>query len=61
MWQFFAWLFYFRGRPLPRAIRLIFTILFVGLVVAVVIYTVNLTLTLDERTGAHHVHTHSTH
>ena len=45
---------------LPGWVFTLVKILFALLVIAVLIYTVNLFLTLNERTGAHDVHTHST-
>jgi len=59
MWEFFGWLFFFRGRSLPKIVRIMFAALAIGLLIVVVIYTFNLFLTLNERTGVHHVHTDS--
>jgi hypothetical protein len=44
-----------------RSVRLAVLTMFAALLVVVVIYTTNLFFTLNERTGAHHVDTHSTH
>jgi hypothetical protein len=61
MWEFFGWLFFFRGRPLPKIVRVVFAGLAIGLLIVVVLYTANMFLTLDERTGLHHVHSNSAH
>ena len=61
MWQFFAWFFTFRGRPLPRIVRIGFFTVAIGLFIAVLAYTANLFLTLSERSHAPHVHTHHAH
>jgi hypothetical protein len=61
MWTFpFSFLFLRRlgiSKPLRRALLLAIAVLFA----IVLIYTANLFLTLEERTSAPHVHTHSSH
>jgi hypothetical protein len=61
MWTFiFCFLFLRRlgiSKPLRRALLLAIAVLFA----IVLIYTANLFLTLEERTTATHVHTHSSH
>ena len=46
---------------LPKPLRYAFLVLILGLVIVVLIYTVNLFITLPERTSGHHVQHHSTH
>jgi hypothetical protein len=61
MWTFlFSFLFLRRlgiSKPLCRALLLAIAVLFA----IVLVYTANLFLTLEERTHAPHVHTHSSH
>jgi hypothetical protein len=61
MWTFlFSFLFLRRlgiSKPLRRALLLAIAVLFA----VVLVYTTNLFLTLEERTSAPHVHTHSSH
>jgi hypothetical protein len=45
------------SKPLRRALLLAIAVLFA----IVLVYTANLFLTLEERTSASHVHSHSTH
>jgi hypothetical protein len=45
------------SKPLRRALLLAIAVLFT----IVLVYTANLFLTLEERTSAPHVHTHSSH
>jgi len=62
MWPFFAWFFVFKGRrPTPRPLRIGLVLFAVGLVIVVLMYTVNLFLTLPERTSGHHVQHNSSH
>jgi hypothetical protein len=59
MWTFiFSFLFLHR-LGLSRPIRIVLAVFMVGLIIVVLIYTANLFLTLEERTSAPHVHTHS--
>jgi hypothetical protein len=46
---------------LGKPFRLAFVVIFVVLLIVVSIYTTNRFLTLHERTGAHHVDTHTAH
>jgi hypothetical protein len=46
---------------IPKPIRYALLVLMAGLVIVVLVYTVNLFLTLPERTSGHHVQHHSTH
>jgi hypothetical protein len=61
MWTFiFSFLLFRRlglSKPLRRALLLAIAALFT----IVIVYTANLFLTLEERTSAPHVHTHSSH
>jgi hypothetical protein len=61
MWTFlFSFLLLRRlgiSKPLRRALLLAIAVLFT----IVIVYTANLFLTLEERTSAPHVHTHSSH
>jgi hypothetical protein len=61
MWTFiFSFLFLRRlgiSKPLRRALLLAIAVLFA----IALVYTANLFLTLEERTSASHVHTHSSH
>jgi hypothetical protein len=61
MWTFiFSFLLLRRlglSKPLRSALLLAITVLFT----IVIVYTANLFLTLEERTSAPHVHTHSSH
>jgi hypothetical protein len=61
MWTFvFSFLLLRRlglSKPLRRVLLLAIAVLFA----IVLIYTANLFLTLEERTSAPHVHTHSSH
>jgi hypothetical protein len=61
MWTFiFSFLLLRRlglSKPLRRALLLAIAVLFT----IVIVYTTNLFLTLEERTSAPHVHTHSSH
>ncbi len=45
----------------PKPIRYALLVLMAGLVIVVLVYTINLFLTLPERTSGHHVQHHSTH
>ncbi len=61
MWTFIVSFLLLRrlgiSKPLRRALLLAMAVLFA----VVLIYTANLFLTLEERTSAPHVHTHSSH
>jgi len=46
---------------IPKPIRYALLVLMAGLVIVVLVYTVNLFLTLPERTSGHHVQHNSTH
>ncbi len=46
---------------IPKPIRYALLVLMAGLVIVVLVYTINLFLTLPERTSGHHVQHHSTH
>jgi hypothetical protein len=48
------------SREIPKPVRIVIVVLAVGLVLAVTVYTINLVLTLPERTTCHHAHPHST-
>ena len=61
MWTYVLSLLLLRRFGIPRPLRYAFAVFMVGLVVVVLIYTANLFLTLEQRTSAPHVHTHSAH
>ena len=46
---------------IPKPIRYALLVLMAGLVIVVLVYTVNLFLTLPERTSGHYVQHNSTH
>jgi hypothetical protein len=59
MWTYVLSLLLLRRFGIPKPLRYAFAVFMVGLVVIVLIYTANLFLTLEQRTSAPHVHTHS--
>jgi lipid-A-disaccharide synthase-like uncharacterized protein len=61
MWTFVVSFLLLRRLGLSRLIRIVLAVFMVGLIIVVLIYTANLFLTLEERTSAPHVHTHSSH
>jgi hypothetical protein len=61
MWTFIFSFLLLRQLGLSRPIRVVLAAFMVGLIIVVLIYTANLFLTLEERTSAPHVHTHSSH
>jgi hypothetical protein len=60
MWTFLFSYLSLRRLGISRPIRIALVAFMLGLVLVVFIYTRNLFLTLEERTSAPHVHTHST-
>lgn len=61
MWTFLFSFLLLRRLGLSKPIRVVLAVFMVGLIIVVLIYTANLFLTLEERTNAPHVHTHSSH
>ena len=61
MWTFIVSFLLLRRLGLSKPIRIVLAVFMIGLVIVVLIYTANLFLTLEERTNAPHVHTHSSH
>ena len=61
MWTFLFSFLLFRRLGLSKPIRIVLAVLMIGLFIGVLIYTANLFLTLEERTSASHVHSHSSH
>jgi len=61
MWTFVVSFLLLRRLGLSRPIRIVLVVFMAGLIIVVLIYTANLFLTLEERTSAPHVHTHSSH
>jgi len=61
MWTFLFSFLFLRQLGLSRPIRYVLVVFMLGLIIIVLIYTANLFLTLEERTNAPHVHTHSSH
>ena len=61
MWTFLFSFLLLRRLGLSRPIRIVLAVFMLGLIIVVLIYTANLFLTLEERTSAPHVHTHSSH
>ena len=59
MWTFVFTFLVLRRLGLSRPIRVVLAVFMVGLTIVVLIYTANLFLTLEERTSAPHVYTHS--
>jgi lipid-A-disaccharide synthase-like uncharacterized protein len=59
MWTFLFSFLLLRRLGLSKPIRIVLAVFMIGLVIVVLIYTANLFLTLEERTNAPHVHTHS--
>ena len=59
MWTFIFSFLLLRRLGLSRPIRIVLAVFMVGLIIVVLIYTANLFLTLEERSSAPHVHTHS--
>jgi hypothetical protein len=45
----------------PKPIRYALLLFMAGLLIVVAVYTTNVFLTLSERAGVHHVHSHSTY
>jgi hypothetical protein len=60
MWTFLFSYLSLRRLGISRPIRIVLMAFMLGLVLVVFIYTVSLFITLEERTSAPHVHTHST-
>ncbi len=60
MFEYILGILLLRRLGLSRPLRYAFLFILGALLLVVSIYTVNLFLTLNERTGAHDVHTHST-
>ena len=61
MWTFLFSFLLLRRLGLSKPIRYVLVVFMLGLIAVVLIYTANLFLTLEERTSAPHVHTHSSH
>ena len=61
MWTVIFSFLFLRRLGLSRPIRIVLAVFMVGFIIVVLIYTANLFLTLEERTNAPHVHTHSSH
>jgi hypothetical protein len=61
MWTYIFSFLLLRRLGLSKPIRIVLTAFMVGLIIVVLVYTANLFLTLEERTSAPHVHTHSSH
>jgi len=61
MWTFLFSFLFLRKLGISRPIRCLLTVLMIVLIVAALIYALGLFLTLEERTSAPHVHTHSSH
>ncbi len=61
MWQYLLGIVLLRRLGLTRPLRYLFLCVLGILSVVVFFYTLNLFLTLEQRTTPHHVHTHSAH
>ena len=61
MWTFIFSFLLLRRLGLSRPIRIVLAVFMVGLIIVVLIYTASLFLTLQERTGRSHGHTHRTY
>ena len=61
MWTIIFSFLLLRRLDLSRPIRIVLAVFMAGLIIVVLIYTANLFLTLEERTSAPHVHSHSSH
>ena len=61
MFEYILGILLLRRLGLSRPLRYAFLAVLGVLLVVVSIYTANLFLTLNERTGVHHVHTHGSH
>lgn len=61
MWTYVLSLLLLRRFGVPKPLQYAFAVFMIGLVIAVVIYTANLFLTLEQRTSVPHVHTYSAH
>jgi hypothetical protein len=61
MWQYLLGILLLRRLGLTRPLRYLFLCVLGILSVVVFFYTLNLFLTLEQRTTPHHVHTHSAH
>ncbi len=61
MWTFLFSFLLLRRLGLSKPIRAVLSVFMIGLIIVVLIYTVNLFLTLEERTSAPHAHPHSSH
>jgi len=61
MWTFIFSFLLLRRLGLSRPIRIVLAVFMVSFSIVVLIYIANLFLTLEERTSAPHVHTHSSH
>ncbi len=61
MWQYLLGILLLRRLGLTRPLRYLFLSVLGILSVVVFFYTLNLFLTLEQRTSPHHVHTRSTH
>ncbi len=61
MWQYIVGILLLRRLGLTRPLRSVFLLVLAVLSIIVLIYTADLFLTLEERTSAPHVHSHSSH
>jgi hypothetical protein len=61
MWTFLFSFLFLRQLGLSKPVRYLLVVFMCGLSVVILIYTVNLFLTIGERTSAPHVHRHSAH
>ena len=61
MWQYILGILLLRRLGVARPLRYFFLSVLAILSIIVLVYTANLFLTLEQRTSAPHVHTHSSH
>lgn len=59
MWTFLFSFQFLRRLGLARPIRIVLAVFLIGLLIVVLVYTVNLFLMLEERTNAHYAATYS--
>ncbi len=61
MWNFLFGFLFARATGISRFVRPLLAFLFLGAILAAVVYTGVVINAVQERTSGHHVHTHSSH
>ena len=60
MWTYLFSFLFLRRLGIAKPIRYVLAVFLIGLILVVLIYTLSLFLTLEERISAPHVHTYTT-